>query len=215
MQNKIKKKVITAICLLLLFSFAHADGPPVREDGTITTENISFKINDDQIKEVEKTHIIKLTASQHALLKKHYKKMPKSFVVVTPHYNDCTCELVYVIWSKTDTIVLPLNSVDYFKELLEDKEYPYDYRDLLKNWNKQKIIIDTKGNCYFEGKKLSREGMENVFAKLAKEKDKANHWIAISLPPYQKTEYESIVAESIRNIKTIADKYKINAQIGG
>jgi len=210
-----KRNIVIAIWLSLLISIALADGPPVREDGTITEEHISFKINDYQIKEVERTHIIKLTTDQHTMLKKHYNKMPKSFVVVTPHYNDCTCELIYLIWNKTDTIVLPLNEVEVFKEYLENKEYPYDYQDLLRNWNMQKIIVDTKGNCYFENKKISREGIEKLFKKLSEENNNTSPWIAISLPPYLKTEYESKVAESIKKIKAIADKYKVNAQIGG
>ena len=210
-----KTKIITAIYLILFTSIAYADGPPVMEDGTITAEHISLKIYDVQIKEVEKTHIVKLTANQHTQLKKYYKRMPRTFVVVTPHYNDCTCELIYLIWNKTDTIVLPLNLVEYFKELLDNKEYPYDYQDLLRNWNKQKIIIDTKGNCHFEGKKLNKEGMENVFIKLAEEKDNASRWIAISLPPYLTTEYESKVSDAIKEINTIAEKYNVKAQIGG
>lgn len=210
-----KIKIITLVCLLLSISIAFADGPPVREDGTITTEHISFKINNDQVKEVGRTHIIKLTADQHSLLKKYYKRMPKTFIVVTPHYNDCTCELLYLIWNKTDTVVLPLNSVEYFKELFENKEYPYDYQDLLRNWNKQKIIIGTTGNYYFEGKKLNSKDIESVFSNLSKEKDDASRLLFISLPPYLKTEYEDKVSESIRTLRAIAKKYKVKAEIGG
>jgi len=39
-----KRNIIIFIGLFLLISIAYADGPPVREDGTITAEHISFKI---------------------------------------------------------------------------------------------------------------------------------------------------------------------------
>jgi hypothetical protein len=215
MNNRMNKYILIALFLLLSILSAHADGPPVKEDGTITTEYIAIKIDSHQIKQVEKTHIVDLSASQHSLLKEYYKNLPKKFVVVTPHYNDCTCDLIYLIWNKTDTIVLPLDSVDYFKELLGDKEHPYDYQGLLKNWIKQKIIIDTKGNFHYKGKSLSKGGLEDLFKNIAKDKDEFARWIAISLPPYLKTEYEGKVDSAIEEIKKIAEKYKVKAQIGG
>jgi hypothetical protein len=208
-----KQYISIALSLLLLISIASADGPPVKEDGTITTEHVALKIDSSQIKQVEKTHIINLSPSQHSVLKKYYNKLPKKFVVVTPHYNECTCDLIYLIWNKTDTIVLPLNSVDYFKELLGDKKHPFDYQGLLKSWVKQKIIIDTKGNLYFEGKSLSTTGLEDLFKNIAKDKDEDARWIAISLPPYLKTEYEARVDSSIKGIEKVAARYKVKTQI--
>jgi hypothetical protein len=203
-----------AIVLFLLLSFlsAHASGPPVREDGTITTEHISIKIDSFQVSQVEKTHIIELSPSQHSILKKYYKNCPKKFVVVTPHYNDCTCDLSYLIWNKTDTIVLPLDSIDYFKESSDNKDY---YQRLLKNWTKQKIIIDTNGNLYYEGKSLSMTGLENLLKNIATREDRFARWIFISLPPYLDTSYQGYVEAAINKIVNIAEKYNVNAQIGG
>lgn len=209
-----KQIMITALFILSLVSISNADGPPVKEDGTITTEYVALKIDPSQIDEVEKTHIIDLSSSQHSQLKKYFKNSPKQFVVVTPHYNDCTCDLIYLIWNKTDTIVLPLTSVDYFEELLGYNESPNDYQSSLKDWIKNKIIIDTKGNLYYEGKNLSKAGLEALFKSITNE-DESARWFSISLPPYLKTKYEAKVNNAIQEIMKIAAKYKINAHING
>ena len=208
------KRYFLALLIVVLSAFmAKADGPPVEKDGTITSEYLSIRLLPDQIKQIEKSHIIDLTVGQHNLLKKIYKNFPKRFVVVTPHYNDCTCDLIYLIWNKIDTVALPLDSVSYFKELLQDNSY--DYRELIRNWNKQKIIIDTKGNLYNEGRGISKTALEELFKKLSNDKDEFARWISISLPPYLNTQYEKKIGTVIREIEGVADKYKVKTQIGG
>jgi hypothetical protein len=208
------KKYFLALFFIVLSAFiAKADGPPVEKDGTITSEHLSIKLVPDQIKQIEKSHIIDLKAGQHSLLKKVYKNFPKRFVVVTPHYNDCTCDLVYLIWNKIDTVALPLDSVNYFKGLLQDNSY--DYQGLIRNWNKQKIIVDTKGNLYNESKNINKTALEELFKKLSNDKDEFARWISISLPPYLKTQYEKKIDAVIKEIEGVADKYKVKTEVGG
>ncbi len=63
--------------------------------------------------------------------------------------------------------------------------------------------------------KINKEELENLFKKIAKDNDEFARWIAISLPPYLKTECESRVDSAIKEIQKAAEKYKIKAQIGG
>jgi|WetSurMetagenome_2_1015567.scaffolds.fasta_scaffold00094_18 hypothetical protein len=196
-------------------SYAHADGPPVAKDGTITGKHISFELDAKQTSQIEKTHIINLTASQHAQVKAHYRNAPKTFVVVTPDYNDCSCELLYLIWNTTNTVVLPLDRDEYSDVVLAYKNNLYAYNDILMDWTKQKIIIDTKGNMYSEGKRLNRAALDSVLKEIAGKSDKYARWLWISLPPYRKTDYEGKVELAIREIEKAAKKYGVKAEIGG
>jgi hypothetical protein len=195
--------------------YAHADGPPVHPDGTIIGKHISFEIDEKQISEVEKTHIINLTDSQHSLLKKYLKYAPKTFVVVTPDYNDCTCDMLYLIWNTTNTVVLPLGHSWYSEAIPDNKDDPYDNNELLKNWNKEKIIIDTKGNIYFDSKRLNKVALATILKRTARAGDSYAHWLFISVPPYRETEYEGTVLRKIKEIEKAAKKYKVRTEIGG
>jgi hypothetical protein len=210
-------KMLISIASVLSLSILriYADGPPVLEDGTITGEHILMKIDPSQIKQVEKTRVIDLSSRQHALLMKYGPQMPKRFVVVTPHYNDCTCELIYLIWNRTDTVAFPLYEVDYFKEVFAGGENSSDYQDLLTAWTRDVVVVDTKGNMYYGGKTLDGTALDDLFKRIAGEKGVYDRWISINLPPYLKTDYEEKVKSAVDSITKAAKKYRVNAHIGG
>ncbi len=99
-----KHELIIIICLLFSALKVQADGPPVKKNGTITTEHLEIKITSEQLNLIEKSHIVELTEQQHELLKKYYKNIPNKFVLLTPHFNDCTCDLIYLVWNRKHTI---------------------------------------------------------------------------------------------------------------
>lgn len=199
--------------LTLTQSNAIADGPPVNNDGTITAQHVSFKMTLEQIREAGRKRVVTLTNIQHQKLSKYYKNIPKRFVVVTPQFNDCTCDLVYIIWNKADTLSIPTDSMGYFKTLLED-DTSYKYNNLIEEWNLNKIIIDSKGEPYFQGIHIDNQKIETILSDIDNKNDKYNRQIAVSLPPFISKQIESKIHTLTTMIKGIAEKYNVEIFIG-
>ncbi len=99
---------------------------------------------------------------------------------------------------------------------LENNEQPYDYQNYINNWNKGKIIIDTKGKINYEGKEIDKVKLQDLLLKVSKKESLFARWIFVSLPPYDYgSELERNIKVMIKEIKEFADKYGVTINIGG
>ena len=198
------KKYLFLIFLLsvMVIPCSHiiADGPPVKPDGTITQKYIPFKLTNEQIEEVGRTRILTLNKTQVAVLRKLSKVLPEKLPILTPYYNDCSCDTLYLIWNKKSSVGLLTEEIKNFEEIYQYYKKTFGYQKVLDNWTTGQIIIDSLGDLYYDTKKINTNDVEVLVKdKVSKKVEEVS--LILNYPPY-------INKEINKKIKSVTDELR-------
>lgn len=152
-------KVIALLLISIFPSMGFAEGPPVDEDGKVFVDHVVLHLTDDQMGLIETKRLVEFTPSQLATLKVLSPQIPQVIPVVTPSYNNCTCELLlYGIWNGRRQIAIPL--------LLFGHEgwakYALAFDKQITSWGSDFFVIDTQANIYLHGKRIAKEDVIQI-----------------------------------------------------
>lgn len=158
------------LLILLLPLACFAAGPEINDSGKVTCESVVIKLNESQIKSANNERIVRLTDVQKKSISPFWTD--DSVAIITKNWQDCTCGLIYSVWTKEDEISIPEYFVprdsSFYNEDSEHYNWPFK---LLK----KSVIVNDKGEYFTNGKRIS---IENIRDLSSKEKS-----IYLNLPP--------------------------------
>ena len=97
-------------CLAAIPS-ARADGPPVNIDGTIDGEHVVLHLSQAEQDEVGRWRFLTVSPAHWKALRKRMRRVPEVLQIVTPFYDDCTCDIpVYGIWNRPFEVAVPIEA---------------------------------------------------------------------------------------------------------
>lgn len=160
---KIVHRFITIPLLLLAATTAaHGDGIPVAPDRkSVTVESFTIRLDEDQVKQVERQRKLTLTEAQRAPLVAIYDKIPPTIEVVSSRWDSCTCFFgIYAIWCSPREVQIPRYSVLSQKD---EDEYRAQYPDEAAameeapdpdRFDSRNFILDSAGKIFASGKEV-------------------------------------------------------------
>lgn len=172
-------KLILSILILISSSQLKADGPPVDSLGNIRGKYVSIKLTQTQIDHLQKNRYLELTAAQQK--KVAFLKLPKTVDIVDPHYNDCTCGMIYGIWYTLSEVAFPYRDTSSARAFNSDPEGAHFYNNYSKEYNKNELFIGTDAQLYYMGKSISLKEFESIIEK--KLTDQNNKYLFVFIPP--------------------------------
>ncbi len=217
-------KKIYILMFIFIFADAYADGPPVDTLGNVHGKYFAIKLNESQVKEIGRNRTLKFTNKQYNYLRKKLKNLKRKIFVLTPFYNDCTCDLIYGIWNRRDSVAIP----DYMSDMLkeenssgqtgndqnsgQEKEKCKNIKSGLSEW--PMIQIDLEGNIYFRNNRKSKKGLFAMIREMASLNGNDGS-IYVSRPPKTDKETDDNILKLIGEITIYAKKYKISVEVAG
>lgn len=187
--------LILALVLGLLHGTLIADGPPMDEEGKVTTDFVTLTLTDTQLQQAGATRWIELTKDQRAKIKKAEGPDLRLLELITPHYDDCTCDMpAYAIWNKEKSVDFPI-----YRD--SDERNMLSWSEVVKKAHPAVFLIDLRGKIYNRNVLLKEGALEKQIEKLKKGSS-----VFIERPPFvnEKVVKSALVAEKM--IRSIAEK---------
>jgi len=219
------KKIILSFLIMLVAAIAWADGPPINEKGEITTDHITFYLNEDQIKEVGISRVLTLDKKQAEILKIIFCGVDiRRIEVITPSYSNCACDLFpYAIWNAKNKVSLPIVYLDCAAPPLDSADSPpfhskkqHEYIPYVSEGKKGwygPINIDSEGDFYFKNKQITEYEIYKIIKKMAKIEDKDDPVIFFSLPPKIQDTIEKKIGNTLYNIFIFGEKNNVKIYV--
>lgn len=204
------KRVVALVIVLEMIVAApvFADEIRVSEDlKHATGDHTVIVLNEEQIKDVERTRQVVLTDEQLKPLKAIYEKTPNKLEVLSSRWELCTCGVeFYGIWCRVGELDV---THSYLKSMKESDEYrkknpPQEIEKVDSDldggdeqasdyWEEEgyldvgrHIILDSRGDMYLDGKRISEEQLraeiDEVRAIEAPDKE-VSYFISFDTPP--------------------------------
>lgn len=176
----------------------YADGIPVDSNGIVLVPHFTIKLSDSQKKYLENHREIILTENQKRYF--HPRWPIEKLDVVDPHHNDCTCGMIYGIWTSPDELTLlgdtlAMSDSSYYKQPVD----PY-YREFITEsefnieTNEHYLFIGVKGDIYYKNKKVNETEIKSITEAIFH--GESDNFMLVFMPPKINNSNWNLVEES-------------------
>lgn len=192
--------LLVFLLLPIFATSALADGPPVKDDGTITAEHIVIKLTARQLIEVGTRRFLTLTEQQREQLGPKAPPIEHRYIVLTPLWRDCTCGMpVFAIWNRLDSVAIPVRGLERSLKFDEYVEAETNAQDRYASWQNNSIVVDARGNPHHKGVLLSKTGIKKTVRMLGK----SGH-VVVNRPPHGGKKLEARIKSVLEEIRVLA-----------
>lgn len=178
-------------CLAAIAS-ARADGPPVNIDGTIGGEHVVLHLSQAEQDEVGRWRSLTVSPAHRKALRKRMRRVPEVLQIVTPFYDDCTCDMpVYGIWNRPFEVAVPIearaegpSSDEFERKRITRKEETAGRAAAAKRAPDPYLYMDIEGRLYCNGREINLDEAIRIADGL-KAKDWKNDSLYVDRPPHR------------------------------
>ena len=200
----------------------HADGIRVTKDlKHVDGPHTVIKLTKEQILAVERKRTVLLTAKQLKPLQSLYNKLPRKWAILTSRWDDCTCGIeLFAVWCRTGELDVLHDRVMAEKfiqkaNLDTDKDsHPSNSASNSEEMSGPKfisenIIIDSKGDMFLNGSRISEQKLRKTIDKMADVKD-VERYISFDPPPPISDEIDARILQTLTQFAEYAANKNVN-----